>query len=60
MPDIKCDWDFCKHYNLKTEYCNNPDEVELSTMESEPDEDGNKLELLYCKSFVSYEEGDST
>lgn len=52
---VKCDWDCCKHYNTETGYCNNPDEVVLSTRVATV---GNLKgqELLYCNSFEDFEE----
>lgn len=63
MPNVKCDWDCCKHFNTETGYCDNPNNVVLETEEMELiDERGrvtdNKLELFNCISFESYEEGE--
>lgn len=63
MPKVRCDWDCCKHYNLDTGYCDNPDEVKLTTVEALARVGTGKTrlektELFYCKSFESYEEGE--
>jgi hypothetical protein len=57
MRKLKCDWDCCKHYNMETGYCDNPDEVELVTVEATTG--SLKKELFDCKGFVYYEEGEA-
>ena len=62
---LKCDWDCCKHYNTEIGYCDNPDEVVLSTTviriaHGEGPEVGKTKELFVCDSFVSYEESEGS
>lgn len=64
MPKILCDWDCCKHHNMDTGYCDNSDEVVLTTTQIDVVDDngketGDKLELFECESFVNYEEGEA-
>ena len=61
VPRVKCDWDCCLHYNTETGYCDNPDEIELSTIEidvvnDEGKETSETLELFECSGFIDYEE----
>lgn len=59
MPKVRCDWDCCKHFNVETGCCDNPDEVRLLTKEAlaKVKTKLEKVELFDCQSFVDYEEG---
>lgn len=58
VSKVKCDWDCCKHHDVETGYCENPGEIVLPTVEAKVGMQ-NKLELFDCKSFESFEEGES-
>jgi hypothetical protein len=57
LPKVKCDWDCCGYHNLDTGYCDNPDEIELNTIEAKVG--SLNEELLICKGFLHYEEGEA-